>query len=206
MRVTDGELRRLYQDRATSADRSRCPVAGELAALAGGDLVDSERQRLLEHVAECASCALELKLAADVASAARVRPRSRPLLPTLALAATTLLVIGAGVWFATLQPGPTGDAVRGGGGVFPAPAVELAEPPTRLAWPPHAGATGYRVTIFDERAERLWQSPRLGGAQLDLPPEARAVLHPGATYLWLVEVEGQAARRELGPYRFTLSP
>jgi hypothetical protein len=96
--------------------------------------------------------------------------------------------------------------MRGGDRVVPAPDLELTEAPTHLAWPPQAGATGYRVVIFDARAERLWESPLLVGPELDVPPEARAVLRTGATYLWLVEVEGQAARRELGPYRFTLSP
>jgi hypothetical protein len=158
-------------------------------------------------VTGCAGCALELRLAADVAPAARSRPRSRRLLPSLALAATTLLAIGAAVWFATLQPEPPRDAMRGGDdGVVPAPDAELDELPTHLAWPPQAGATGYRVVIFDARAERLWESALLDGAEVALPPEVRALLRPGATYLWLVEVQGLAARRELGPYRFTLSP
>jgi hypothetical protein len=135
-----------------------------------------------------------------------VQRRSRRLVPSLALAATALIAIGAGVWFATLPVETPRDGVRGADdGVLPAPDGELAATPTRLAWPPQAGATGYRVVIFDARAERLWKSALLGSAELDLPPEARTLLRSG-TYLWLVEVEGQAARRELGPYRFTVMP
>jgi hypothetical protein len=226
MRVTDDELRRLYQARTAKDDRSGCPGAPELAALAGGELGDADRRRLLEHVAGCASCALEVKLAAEtvpwseelsrevaaasrsapasppssIASRAPERRRSRRLLPSLALAAATVLAIGAGVWLLTPPALPPGDVVRGAEDeVAPAPGSELAEAPARLTWAPQPGAESYRVVLFDARAERLWESGPLAAAEVVLPPEARAQRRPGATYLWLVEVEGPAARRELGP-------
>jgi hypothetical protein len=233
MQVTDDELRRLYQARTTKDDRSGCPGAAELAALASAELGSTERLRLLEHVAECASCALELKVAGEAApwsaelsreiaggsrpapalpasrfaSRAPERRYSRRLLPSVAAAAVTVLAIGAGVWLFMSPAAPPGDVMRGDSDlVAPAPGSELDQAPARLAWPPQAGAAGYRAVLFDASAERLWESPPLSGTELELPPEARALLRPDATYLWLVEVEGPATRRELGPYRFAVAP
>jgi hypothetical protein len=136
--------------------------------------------------------------------------RSRGMVPQLALAAAILAMLAAGVWLVGTgrAPGPPpGDEVLRGEdeAVVPRSGSALDTPPERLAWPPQPGATGYRVVLFDARAERLWESPRLVDPDLALPPEARAHLQSDGNYLWLVEVAGAAPRRELGPYRFRVA-
>ena len=117
-----------------------------------------------------------------------------------------MLAIAAGVWLVMSPAAPPGDVMRGDSDVVaPAPGSKLDQAPARLVWPPQPGAASYRVVLFDASAEQLWESPPLAGTELELPQEARALIRPDANYLWLVEVEGPATRRELGPFRFAVA-
>ena len=231
MKLTDTQARELHQRATATSDRSGCPTAETIASMARGELGTADRMRALEHLAVCSSCALDTRLALEAApwSAELLRQIGGPsesvtpverasawgrrsrLAPRLALAATLLMALAAGVWLvrvaSTLDATRDAEALRGGDEehVAPGPGSELVAPPERLAWPPQPGASGYRVTLFDARALRIWESTPIAEPQLVLPPEALDELHAGEGYLWLVEVEGPASRRELGPYGFRLS-
>ena len=231
MKLTDTQARELHQRATATSDRSGCPTAETIASMARGELGAADRLRALEHLAVCSSCALDTRLALEAAPwsaellrriggrsenvtpverASAWRGRSR-FAPRLALAASLLVALAAGVWLvrvaSTLDATRDAEALRGSDEehVAPRPGSELDAPPARLAWPPQPGASGYRVTLFDARALRIWESPSIGEPQLMLPPEALDELHAGEEYLWLVEVEGPASRRELGPYGFRLA-
>lgn len=135
------------------------------------------------------------------------RARRRWLIPGLAVAAT--VVVAVGLWRFVL-PGTTvvddGAALRSGTiAVTPAEGAQLDGIPHRLGWPAQVGARAYRVVVFDTEAEPLWTSADLTSNELAVNEPLAATLRPGSTYLWLVEVDGEVARRELGPFAFHIA-
>lgn len=209
-----------YRDETTrgAANRGECPSAEVLSRLATGDLADPERSELLDHVAGCADCAVELRMAKEVASwseeslsdagdspqaepASDAGPVSRfPWWIPAAVAALLAVAIGLGL----ILPTWTTDEARVRGeitAVKPAEGADLTEPPARLQWPAQPGAEGYRVTILDDQGQTLWQGPWSD------EPFVRPIW-PGAvqgTYLWTVDVRGSVSRQKLGPYVFRVS-
>jgi hypothetical protein len=139
----------------------------------------------------------------------RPHPRTRSRLLPLALAAALLAaVIGTGIVLRRDVIAPPDSTVLRGAQteeVSPAPDAVLQEPPGELEWAPQPGATGYRPQILDEEANRLWEGAVLAEPKAAIPAEARSRLRPGASYFWIVEVEGPARRRQLGPYWFRLA-
>lgn len=135
------------------------------------------------------------------------RARRRWLVPGLAVAA--MLIVAVGLWRFVL-PGTAlvddGAAIRSGVmAVTPADGAQLDAMPRRLAWPAQVGASAYRVIIFDTDGEPLWTSADLTNNELAVNEPLAAILRPDSTYLWLVEVEGEVARRELGPFAFHIA-
>ena len=95
------------------------------------------------------------------------------------------------------------------GDVRPAPDSELSAPPRELAWPGAPGATGYRVRLYDARAEPLWESGLLEEPRIEVPTEAISIMEAageGAAFLWTVEIEGPPTRDPLGPFWFRVAP
>jgi len=100
MKLTEHDLRRLYQESTSSAD---CPAEDLLLRAARGELNRREREEVAAHIAGCSACARFYQVAyamrplADEADASgRAR---RPWLP-LAAAAALLLMIPILIWSA----------------------------------------------------------------------------------------------------------
>jgi len=196
--------RRAYRS-TLAAEPAGCPGDDALAALATGELDDAERTRVADHVTRCARCTADYRLLVEVheeAAASRRRRRN----PWLSIAAAAAVAVAAGV---ALRVGPAGsDRLRGGEpsrAVAPAPDARLATPPAELTWGADPGAVRYRVRLFDARGERIWESEAAPATSRPLPPEVRARLLPGASYFWVVDVEGPGPARKLGPFWFQLS-
>ncbi|MGH9318734.1 MAG: hypothetical protein ACRD3V_02450, partial [Vicinamibacteria bacterium] len=219
VKLSDEELRSLYQERtARGAERRGCADAAALVRVAAREASESERAEVALHVARCSDCAAELlgvrrslgELEASEAATALEAPagKERALGSgswVLAAAAVLLLVLLPLVlWRAGDIPG---DATRGDPAldVQPAPNAELAASPRELVWPAEPGATGYRVRLFDARAETIWESGRTDEPRVELPPDAIRSIEAageGAAFVWSVEVEGASARDRLGPFWF----
>ncbi|MDX2194604.1 MAG: hypothetical protein NW201_14770 [Gemmatimonadales bacterium] len=183
----DDPLQRAF--RADLARQHRAPADAptpeELLALAEGAGDDPARLAALDAVLASAEGAREFGLAraAVVASAepvpaaagARVAPWARPGL--LALAAA--MVLGIGI---TLLR-PRAEPLRGGA------ALEVVGPPagavrdgTVLAWRGVAGATGYRVELYEADGRSVIDA-RTPDTVFALPAGA---LQPGRDYVWSV--------------------
>ena len=134
----------------------------------------------------------------------RARKTTR-LAPGLAVAATMLVAVS--LTFVWLQEDAIdSSAVRGGAlNVAPLEGAELSGAPPEFSWPAQAGATGYRLIVFDTQANEIWASESLGSPRLATPDDLSRGLVENRTYLWLVEVDGDVVRRELGPFTFSVA-
>lgn len=154
----------------------------------------SERERLADHIGQCAECADAWRLARDLAPAfampARRHARWQRWLPAAALVALTT---GLAVWspFRTILP-PS--EVRGSRSAIVTEPVDGAiltgRPPNlAIAGAPIAegGAAGaserYEFAIVDARATELWTGTSSGTPRIEVP--ATLELPPG-TYYWRV--------------------
>lgn len=229
---TDDELSALYREsrRRDPWPGSDCPSLEALERFLLGDAAAAERADLGDHLAECTGCAewvRELRslegwaervaLARGSAGGTASHPATaKPAVQLrnawqrwpVALAASLLLALGgAFLWTRIATPPPDSDATRGAlEATTPAPGAQLTLPPQRFAWPPQLGATGYRVQLFDDLGELVWESPWDGESLCPLPIDTAVPWRAGATYLWTVSVRGDVARSQLGPFSFQLGP
>lgn len=130
--------------------------------------------------------------------------RTAWLLPGLAVAASLLVAVSlTSLWLQedVVDPSAFRNAALN---VSPADGAGLPGPPTEFSWPTQAGATGYRLIVFDTQANEIWASAVSDKSRLATPSELSAQLERGQTYLWLVEVGGNVTRRELGPFTFSV--
>jgi hypothetical protein len=227
MKLTDAELEALYRSATAHGDAAGCPAAETLAAAAASALGVAEREALAAHVARCSTCAEDLRLLAKlrpvVEGAAGRLPEPRPAagwwpLPfpagrRTAFAALALVAVAAVslvVWQAarsrTAPPAPV-DRSRQEATVATSPPhrAVLADPPAALSWAAVAGATGYRVTLYDFESTPIWESPPLAEPSVALPDEVRGRLGRGRPVLWRIAVTSGVDRAEIGPFQFTLA-
>ncbi|MEM7610614.1 MAG: hypothetical protein AAF270_02975 [Pseudomonadota bacterium] len=133
--------------------------------------------------------------------------KHKPLLlrPHFALAATALLAVAiwqAGIFHDAAQP--TTQRSAGQAIVWPLDNATLDASPTRLSWPTQASANGYRVTIYDDAANSLFESEWLDANEYVLPTSAANAIKQTGRYFWIVELQGTSANTRLGPYWFTI--
>ena len=134
------------------------------------------------------------------------RVRDRWPVRVIGVAAAVLLAVG----LLRILPVDTwiddGQSLRNGSVVVsPANGAVLESPPESFSWPAQIGASGYRLVVFDAEASRLWESGRLESTELVTPAALTVALQYDASYLWLVAVEGDVTRRELGPFAFEMA-
>lgn len=148
----------------------------------------------------------------DAAVLARARelcapPRARRLRYAVPLALAASLALVAGVYLKYAAPIADDGRLRSSEAVeataiIPANGAVLASTPAEFSWPEQAGAESYRVVLRNAAGTPIWRSEpvELNHANID------AALHDETahTYYWTVEVEGNGAARELGPFWFQL--
>jgi hypothetical protein len=209
---SDEELRSIYQGRtARAAARAGCLEPEALVRVAANEASGPERLEAARHVADCSECASELlgarrALREVEGSGQAIVPRAGRGRPWLLAAAAVLAMILLPL-FLWLPGDRVEDRTRGETSldVTPAPESSLPSPPRELSWPAEPGASGYRVRLFDDRAEPLWESARIVEPRIQLPGEAieaMAAAGAGAAFVWIVEVEGASYEDRLGPFWF----
>jgi hypothetical protein len=148
----------------------------------------------------------------DAAVLARARalcapPRARRLRYAVPVALAASLALVTGVYVRYGSPIADDGRVRSGDAVdaaaiVPANGATLDTAPAEFKWPEQAGAESYRVVLRNAAGTPIWRSEpvELNRASID------AALHDEAarTYYWTVEVEGNGAAKELGPFWFQL--
>src|SRR5512133_1781425 len=128
--MSDTRLQELYAQamgRRSGATAAGCVTPEQLLQLALREGPEADRLTLLDHVMGCPDCQRELDLLRAVESAGRQITRDRPVRSIgrrvpLALAASMLILVGAGL---LIRNRSAGDTLRGGGG-----QLTLLSPPT----------------------------------------------------------------------------
>jgi hypothetical protein len=194
-------LERLYRSRVSARPvvTERCVLPDAMVALFQREGSEGERMATLEHVMSCPACHREYEwLAAVDQAAVQAVPAQSAKRPwwrgaPLALAASLLLVVGAGLLVrAPWRAG--GEAVRGETGdialIAPAAGATVGGVAT-FTWHPLPEASAYVVEV--QRPDGgVVRSDTTADTTLALPP---AALTPGRYRWWVREVtEGSAPR------------
>ena len=201
------DLRRTYRALQNSGPEG-CPPPDALTALAAGDLGGEERRKIADHVVRCRACSDNTQILMQTHAAAAGRQfaaASRLRVVFILAAAAAVAFLAARLLIAprtepSIERGPAAAAQ-----VVPADGTALPGAPDQFAWPAERDAEGYRVKLFDNTGEPLWQSESTRETRMALPPAERARLKPGQSYFWNVEVEGRLEKRRVGPFRFRIS-
>jgi hypothetical protein len=199
--------RAAYRSTLAGAPGPGCPGQDALASLAVGDLPPGDRVRVADHVVACAACASDYRILAELHREASARARTRGSWRAAAVAAVVVAALAGVLAPGDKTPALDPDRPRGRPGtraVTPAPDAALAAAPAELSWPAEPLALGYRVRLFDARAEPIWESPAAQTTSRPLPQDVRERLRAGGGYFWIVDVGAEAAPHRLGPFWFHL--
>ncbi|MGI9328876.1 MAG: hypothetical protein ACR2PZ_26910 [Pseudomonadales bacterium] len=185
------------------------PSDDELAALVTGELDDDARDRIARQMLSSQQAIEKHKILQELhQQAAKRRPLPQKWPRVAGIAAT--LVVAFSVWqFLPPESQVTtqrGDKLESIGQTASSPSgnVALEAAPTAYQWRAEPGAHRYRVQVFDAAAQQLWQSDWTTGTQLPAPTDGELSFPYDKRYFWVVEIDGSAARRSLGPYWFRI--
>jgi hypothetical protein len=161
------------------------PDDGSIARYLDATVDRAERDRIENHLADCADCRIALGEITDIL-ATRPRRRWMPLAPIMAAAAAVLVV----VWSGSVTPDhaprtrdPALTEALGPSALLPVgsvPGVDL------LRWNAVPGAGRYRLNLFGTDGRVLWQAT-VTDTVVDLPDSVR--LAPQTAYYWQVRAE-----------------
>jgi hypothetical protein len=199
--------------KAALAPGDGCLDLERLGRYADGVLPAAEQAAADAHVHGCLNCQAELALMRAITSGASESPSRRWLrsgmAPLAAAAAVALVVAGSFLLRAKapeLPSATTGPEVTRSLAVgVRAPLGDQAEAPRRFEWTAAAGAARYRVRLLEVDRREVW-STSTAGLVAELPPDVRATMAPGRTFLWEVTAydTSGAVIGESGPQAFHL--
>ncbi|MEO8585264.1 MAG: zf-HC2 domain-containing protein [Acidobacteriota bacterium] len=203
MKLSPDELRKGYQEATVRPARSesRCPESDLLSRAAVGDLGETDRERLLDHVASCSDCAEELRLAFGARSSEvgdSVVPlssrRPAPWRASIFLAAAAALLLAGGLAVqqrrSTAPPADEApfrqeDSRAGIVSLVPREA-RLPRTAAVLRWKGPSDHAHYRVMVATEDLNTLATGESLVNPVYRVPPEVLAPLPRGARIIWKV--------------------
>ena len=217
----DRVLSELYRHGTRRDEPSAACLTAEetYAAAVGSD--PTTRERATDHAGRCSTCAEDLRLALQLASAAREsaaelgglsvteRKRRTPV-PAAWLRLAAVLVIGAGLALVAVRssrapegPAPTrGEVPSPWASTTPPDGALLDRVPSRLSWPAQPAASGYTVALFDDESTLVWESPRIASSGVELPAEVVSRLSAQGTFFWRVTVWAKGTRTTSPLLRF----
>ena len=177
-----------------------CLDEAQIAALVDGLLEPDDKTGVLSHLAVCHRCC---QATASLVRALQSEPiaaalsehvaHRRAINRRLRIGAASALAAAAGlvgllmVW--PSEPAVTPAPVQREPSVGVAAAAVLQEPigesaaPEEFRWSPVSGADRYRVTVFDDQANVVWETET---QETRAAPPATVGLRPGVQYLWKV--------------------
>lgn len=177
-----------------------CLDEAQIAALVDGLLEPDDKTGVLSHLAVCHRCC---QATASLVRALQSEPiaaalsehvaRRQAINRRLRIGAASALAAAAGlvgllmVW--PSEPAVTPAPVQREPSVGVAAAAVLQEPigesaaPEEFRWSPVSGADRYRVTVFDDQANVVWETET---QETRAAPPATVGFRPGVQYLWKV--------------------
>jgi hypothetical protein len=202
--------RAAFAEPDAAPDPASCPTPETLWSAVRGELPAQQMGEVLDHVAACAACAEDWRLAAEInrqeeraaAAPGKVIPgrfgQWRPLAAAAALAAGLLIAVGV---YRTQQPAQP-PIYRG-----PHPGVSSLLPQGQalpreaavLRWSQVAGAVSYDVQVSTEDLRPVATAKGQTGTEYRIPPGALAGLPPGAKLLWQVDAVRPDGTHETSP-------
>lgn len=165
-----------------------CPEPDRIWSAVRGELPPDEIREILDHVALCASCAEDWRIAMTFEDEARKREpapvRFHRYRPWVAAAAAALVLTVGGRLILRPTPGYRGDK----------PTIEAAIPSGEtlpreaciLTWRPVEGAESYNLQVTTEELEPVADRNGLTSPSYRIPVEALAKIPSGAMLHWKV--------------------
>lgn len=213
---TSATYRRAFAATEGAPRPETCPPAERLWAGRRGELSPRETRDVVEHLAECADCAADWRLAGAVAEETAsglpaAAPRTRPARSgrLLAMAAGVLaMVAGAGLWYSV------GNGLGRAPGEAPvyrqaeeqaiasqvAADAPLARGAATLAWSRVAGeGTRYDLLVSTADFSPVAEASGLEEPRFTIPAENLAAFPPGTELLWRVEAVTADGERITSP-------
>ncbi len=182
MKIDRNDLRDLLRDAAADSSNQR-PDADWVARAAAGKLTDSDKTALPELLSRHPGLAEEIAAAVDLHQA--LQPASAAIPRWVALAAVLVLAVAL-AWWMRLPPQPNDEQLRSPAAtVLPRPGAVLTEAPADFQWRPRSISNRYRVVIFDNAGNSVWESEWVTGTRL----HAVSLKLPPGEYLWRAEAD-----------------
>jgi hypothetical protein len=205
-------LRAAFAAPDAAPDPESCPSPETIWSAVRGELQPQQLREVLDHVASCAACAEDWRLAAELnrqqaAEAVTVPGKViqgrfgwRSLSTAAAIAAA--LLIGVSVYRSNeVAPGqaPTyreAEAPQAGIRSLLPPGETLPRQGAVLRWSPLPGAVSYDVEVSTEDLQPVAAAKGQTTAEYRLPESALAVLPPGSKLLWRIDAVHADGSRE----------
>lgn len=229
MKVTDDELKGIYQARTARGASPGCPSAEVFLRAAAHQIDADESGQLIDHLVHCSDCTEEYRL---VVSSAHTTESEKPthqrgekgsasaprwvgFRKWRLAAAVALVAIAAAasvvIWQASRRVDDSSDRVRGMASVavelVPRDRATLSEPPRELSWSAIDFAETYRVVIYDHKSTPVWESAPADVASVALPDSVRQEIRArgGVTY-WRIIIQHGVESRSSELFQFTVRP
>ncbi len=220
----DDALRAAFAARSQDVQGPSCPTPEALLRAFTGQAPRGERRAVVAHLATCAACAEDWRLAREImpdeagAQARDEQPEAAPVVVgpwlrsgLIALAAALVAAAGVGLWPRLVARPPAvyretqSDTPRA---LVPDDAA-LPRDAFELRWAFAQADARYAVTLSDAALEALFEARDLEQSAVLVPAAALGALSDGATLLWQVEArlpDGRQARSStfrvrIGPAR-----
>jgi hypothetical protein len=220
MGMSDGEFRRIYRSYVAGkirTSRRECPPIKDVREAFEGKTRRAAKDRIVDHVSDCAYCAQEFEfiravrarereLDAGIRVIARLRSPhalflSRPLWNYAMGMAMIAVFISSAILFRGNRPQ---GKWRNRSVALPealTPSGHIDTPPRLVfRWEPVIGATSYIVEIYDETLQLIWESPQVTTSAALLPKPIKDAFTGDKNYYWSVSALDSEGR--IGESRF----
>ena len=190
--------RAAFAETDAAPDPASCPTPETIWSAVRGELPPEQMREVVDHVAACAACAEDWRLAAELVrqeERAAVGPGKvipgrfgqwRPLAAVAALAAGLLIAVGV---YRTNQPVPEPtyrEAQHAGIRSLLPEGQALPRQAAVLRWSPLAGAVSYDVEVSTEDLRPIATAKGQTATEYRIPESALKGLPSGARLLWQV--------------------
>ncbi len=203
--------RAAFAELDAAPDPASCPSPETIWSAVRGELSPPQMETVVDHVAACAACAEDWRLAAEIqrqeekaaAGPGKVIPgrfgQWRPLAAAAALAAGLLIAVGV---YRVNQPvqEPTYREVQHAGIRSLLPEGQaLSRDAAVLRWSPLAGAVSYDVQVSTEDLRTVATAKGQTATEYRLPQSALTGLPAGTRLLWQVDAVRADGTHETSP-------